>query len=504
MRNLENPPRGRSFILRYGCAVVSIALATWVRVLLDPVLGDLSPFPTLIFGVLLTAWCGGIRPALVAVLLGVFSADYFLVPPRGSFGFKGAVQYVDMAFFLGVGVGIAVLGGVMQAAPLLSLRKLGQAREALGQTEERLRLTLRSSEIAIWSWDIAPNIVEADESCSVLFGLPIGQFPQTIEGFAALVHRDDRERIQQEVAASVEHGAEYNTQFRVVWPEGAVRSLAVRGKVYYGEAGRPDRLTGVCWDVTEHLQAAENQRTCTSELAEANQRLTILDRSKNEFLNLISHEFRTPLNGLLGVGELILKGMPSTEENIELQEMFDQSRRRIVSILDDALLLTQIDVNGEQFRSAPVSLHAALNRATQRATEFAESRRVTLAPPPVGLDFVLGDEELLVRALHTLLEAAVRFSEEGETVRLRHEVFPDSLRVVIESQGRTIPGSAMARFFERFSIGEASTVGRDVGLGPAVASRILSLFGASVSVANRDPSGIRLTITLRGVKQSGL
>ena len=166
----------------------------------------------------------------------------------------------------------------------------------------------------------------------------------------------------------------------------------------------------------ERLEEAVAART--RELAEANERLTILDRSKNEFLNLISHEFRTPLNGLLGVGELILEEMPSTEENNELQEMFEQSRRRILSILDDALLLTQIDVNGEQFRSAPVSLNAALSRAIESTTEFAESRHVTLTPPSPSLDLVLGDEDLLVRALHALLETAVKFSEEGETVRL--------------------------------------------------------------------------------------
>ena len=141
----------------------------------------------------------------------------------------------------------------------------------------------------------------------------------------------------------------------------------------------------------------------TRELAEANERLTILDRSKNEFLNLISHEFRTPLNGLLGVGELILEEMPSTEENNELQELFERSRRRILSILDDALLLTQIDVNGEQFRSAPVSLSAVLSRAIESTAEFAEIPPRDHHPAHRrDLDFVLGDEELLVRALHAL------------------------------------------------------------------------------------------------------
>jgi two-component system, sensor histidine kinase and response regulator len=245
----------------------------------------------------------------------------------------------------------------------------------------------------------------------------------------------------------------------------------------------------------EHLEETVAART--RDLAEANQRLTILDRSKNEFLNLISHEFRTPLNGLLGVGDLMLEEMPSTEQTRELQGMYERSRRRILTILDDALLLTEIDVNGEQFSSGLVSLSTTLSRAIDSTAEFAESRRVTLTRPPADLKFVLGDEELLVRALRALLETAVKFSEKGETVRLLRAGVYDSPTIIIESHGRTIPNPALAKFFDVFSIAEALTPGGDLGLGPSLAQRILSLFGASVSVANRDPSGIRLTISLK-------
>ncbi len=242
----------------------------------------------------------------------------------------------------------------------------------------------------------------------------------------------------------------------------------------------------------------ETVRERTRDLAEANERLTILDRSKNEFLTLISHEFRTPLNGLLGVGELILAEMPSTKENHELPELFERSRRRILAILDDALLLTQIDVSGEQFRPGLISLSKVLSRAVEGTTEFAESHRVILSRPSADLKFVLGDEALLVRALRALLETAVKFSEKGETVRLSRDVVPDSPTIIIESHGRTIPSPALAKFFDVFSIGEALTPGGDLGLGPSLAYRILSLFGASVSVANRDSSGIRLTISFEG------
>jgi two-component system, sensor histidine kinase and response regulator len=244
----------------------------------------------------------------------------------------------------------------------------------------------------------------------------------------------------------------------------------------------------------QNTSLEQQVRARTRELANANERLTILDRSKNDFLNLISHEFRTPLFGLLGAGELIMDRMSVTEENLVLQEVFNNSRRRILSILDDALLLSQIEVNVDQFRSEPISLHAALSRAIETATGFAKSRRVAFDPPP-GLDLVLGNEDLLVRALHALLETAVKFSQEGGTIRLAYEVVTDSRRMIIESYGRTIPSSALAKFFDIFSIGEAITPGGDLGLGPPVAYRIFLLFSASLSVANLDPPGIRLTVS---------
>ena len=140
-------------------------------------------------------------------------------------------------------------------------------RSQLARTEESLRLTLQISGIGVWTWNVAANILEADPNCTALFGVPIGQFPEPIEEVLALIHADDRNRVQQQVAASVEHGAEYNTEFRVVWPDGTIHSLLSRGKVHTDEAGRPQQLTGVCWDVTERRQVEEDLRATTKKLA---------------------------------------------------------------------------------------------------------------------------------------------------------------------------------------------------------------------------------------------
>jgi DNA-binding response OmpR family regulator len=254
------------------------------------------------------------------------------------------------------------------------------------------------------------------------------------------------------------------------------------------------RLQKALQSQNERLEQAVAARTL--ELSLANERLTILDRSKNEFLNLISHEFRTPLNGLLGVSEIIMARLPA-QSGDELAGLYARSRRRMLTILDDALLLTQIDVGGGRFTFEPVSLSAAVSRALEKTAEFAQSRQVMLCLPPFDMGFVSGNEDLLVRALAALLETAVKFSTEGGIIRLSRELGPDSRKVVIESRGRDIPADALAKFFDVFSIGEAITPGGDLGLGPPLAYRILSLFGGSVSVAILDPPGIRFTISLK-------
>jgi two-component system sensor histidine kinase/response regulator len=244
---------------------------------------------------------------------------------------------------------------------------------------------------------------------------------------------------------------------------------------------------------TNHLEELVQFRT--RELAEAQARLKVLDKAKSDFLQLISHEFRTPLNGLFGISEILFEEMNPASGEDDLRDLFEQSRRRIITILDDALLLTQIDVHGETFTPRTIDLASIVNAAIQGATDFAESRHVTIVASKVD-GSVVGDEGLLTRALRALLETAVKFSAERQAVRVLHPS-TDIVGVVIESFGRVIPAGALSRFFELFSIGEAITVGGDLGLGPKVASRILSLFSGSVTVENREPSGIQIRVCFR-------
>jgi DNA-binding response OmpR family regulator len=243
-----------------------------------------------------------------------------------------------------------------------------------------------------------------------------------------------------------------------------------------------------------HLEELVAART--SELAETQARLKVLDRAKGDFLRLIHHELRSPLNGLLGVGELVLDEIGESKDGVELREMFEQSRKRMLTILDDALLLTEIEVASDSFSSEVADLPSVLCAAAEGAGGFAQSREVCLHLEPGEAVLVVAKRDLLVKAMQALLETAVKFSKAGDVVRLNYQTSRDGVQVLIRGAGR-IPESAIARFFEVFSIGEAITPGGDLGLGPPVAQRILALFGGSIAVANLEPCEIQLTIFLK-------
>ncbi len=103
-------------VSRYWVAFATVASAIGARLLLDPVLGTQIPFPTVLLAVLATAWYGGVRPALVAVILGAVGADFFLMSPRGSFPLPGLDQRVGLALFVTTGIAISLLAGMMHTA----------------------------------------------------------------------------------------------------------------------------------------------------------------------------------------------------------------------------------------------------------------------------------------------------------------------------------------------------------------------------------------------------
>jgi two-component system sensor histidine kinase/response regulator len=241
-----------------------------------------------------------------------------------------------------------------------------------------------------------------------------------------------------------------------------------------------------------HLDELVRQRT--DELARAHARLSILDRTKTDFLRLIAHELRTPLHGLLGVGEMLADLCPDTPGHQPLREAFGYSRDRILTTLDDALLLAQIEVDADRFRAGVVRLEDLLRDGAEQAATFARAREVGLEPIPPAPTPVRADRELCAKALRSLLETAVRFAGAGSSVRMAVPADQPPGTLHLEARGSVVPPSALPRFFEVLAIPEAIVPGGDLGLAAPLADRILALFDARVHIENTDPAGIRFVV----------
>lgn len=129
-------------LLRYGVAVASVALATGLKLLLEPLLPQQSPFLLLAGAVMVAAWFGGLGPGLVATVLGALSADFFYLPPVGSFtGPAGGALWLQVLFVL-QGVLITSLAQALHLSrqrAQKSTLEIQRHQEKLAERERQLR-----------------------------------------------------------------------------------------------------------------------------------------------------------------------------------------------------------------------------------------------------------------------------------------------------------------------------------------------------------------------------
>jgi PAS domain S-box-containing protein len=139
------------------------------------------------------------------------------------------------------------------------------AQKALQESEEQLRLAALAADIGVWSWTPGTSDVQVSANWRRLFGVA-SDATITFETWSGALHPDDRNRAVTELQSASGDHRDFNVEYRVVWPDGAVRWLVDRGRAYYDDTGRPVRMAGVNVDITERKRAEEGLVEATTRL----------------------------------------------------------------------------------------------------------------------------------------------------------------------------------------------------------------------------------------------
>lgn len=198
----------------------------------------------------------------------------------------------------------------------------------------------------------------------------------------------------------------------------------------------------------------------------------------------MSHEFRTPLNGIIGYTEMLRDTHPTSKQEEMLQVVHD-SGRALMLVLNDLLDVSQAEAGRMSLNPAPFALaelaHGSALIIAPAAKEKGLDLRVELAADLPGL--VRGDAHRLRQVLLNLLSNAVKFTDQGSVI-LRISRAAEAIRFEVCDTGIGIPAERMDRLFKRFSQIDSSTSRRfgGTGLGLAICKLIIDLMRGRIGV----------------------
>jgi DNA-binding response OmpR family regulator len=207
----------------------------------------------------------------------------------------------------------------------------------------------------------------------------------------------------------------------------------------------------------------------TRELANAN-------RLKNVFLKMISHEIRTPANGVLGMGELILDLCPASKDRTLYANVFQESALRLRNLIEDATLIVDIENMARNDRRA-VAFSSVLAEVKASHPELKIS--TTLKADP-GTIFLHWNHSLLERVLETIILLAASFSADKHSVHIKVSVDARTLRLCLDIEKLLLSEAAATDFFKMESTARSISPAEPLGLAPVAAYSIISAFGGEI------------------------
>lgn|GEM_PF-5717546 len=238
-------------------------------------------------------------------------------------------------------------------------------------------------------------------------------------------------------------------------------------------------------DITERKRAEEAILRHAAELERANRQLRENERYKDEFLSVISHELRTPINLIMGFSEMMddeVIGPLNAQQHDYMRKILDGSDS-ILLLVNDLLDVATMQAGKFELHPVPVHYEEVVNKVLTALKPLASQKCLSLAAemhPPIVIEI---DGPRIVHALNNIVSNAIKFTPEGGSVRVNVYRHDHELVTEVSDSGIGISEEDMSKLFTRFRQLDMSTTrtAGGTGLGLSIAKALVEAHGGTIS-----------------------
>ncbi|MBD2503014.1 hybrid sensor histidine kinase/response regulator [Anabaena azotica] len=320
------------------------------------------------------------------------------------------------------------------------------------------------------------------------------------EGWLNILHPDDVRSTITRWQNSLETGKDYETEFRLRRADGEYRWHLGRAMPLINQDGEIIKWFGSCTEihdqklaVEERAQAWERERAARIELEQAN-------RMKDDFLAIVSHELRSPLNPILGWAKLLKSRKLDPIKTHQALEVIERNAKLQARLIDDLLDVSRILRGKLSLNVCTVDLVATIEAALETVRLTAEGKSIQIVTKLTDRSCkVEGDPNRLQQIVWNLLTNAVKFTPEGGRVEITLKTVDSLAQIEVSDTGKGISSDFLPYVFERFRQADEVTTRKfgGLGLGLAIVRHLVELHGGSVQVTSPGEGlGATFTVTL--------
>jgi PAS domain S-box-containing protein len=322
-----------------------------------------------------------------------------------------------------------------------------------------------------------------------------------------VTHPDDREATATQVSSGFTSGepAEYTLEKRYMRKDGAIIWALVNWTIVRDAEGHPLHSVANIQDITARKQAeAEREELLLSERA-AREAAEAEARSKDEFLAVVSHELRSPLNAILGYAALLRYGPLDAQKVKQAVDVIERSGKAQAHLIEDLLDTARIISGKLRLTVGPLDLASVIDEAVQTVYPAAEAKGVSLQSNlPPGIGQITGDHTRLQQIVWNLLSNAVKFTPQGGRIEVRLERVDPHICLIVSDTGKGISPNFLPYAFDRFRQSDTSSARRygGLGLGLALVKYLVELHGGTIEAASAGEgkgSTFKVTLPVRAV-----